>query len=475
MGASLPGCPLFAVARTDRVAWGVTYMKGDTFDFFVEDVRRGGGTGWQFRRGDQWHDFVLREEELKQKGGGSERLRCYESPQGILEGDPGELGEGLQLAMLWSGNCGGATSGGSVEAWLKIIAAGSTHEAMESARACQVPTLCWVIADRDGHIGLQTCGRFPVRGGGQVGLAPIPAWDEQNHWRGWLDPRRLPSVLDPPEGYVATANEELNPPGLPMLITQPLPGYRWRRIVERLAQLPSATLAQMQDLQYDLVSVQARDLLQVFLPHIPPGPLHDRLSQWDCRYDPASREATLFHRLYIHVMVECLGTETGVGWRRMVYLCTRVGYSLMLVHTADRMLLDKGTSLWKHDDIAALVRRAAEKTAADERADLPWSEVNAFHFADRFFGGQQVGRLLGFESRRYPMPGNHATPFQGHVLQTATRESTFAPSYHFVTDLGTDEAWTNLPGGPSESRFSRWYKSDIARWFSGQYKKLSLE
>ena len=56
---------------------------------------------------------------------------------------------------------------------------------------------------------------------------------------------------------------------------------------------------------------------------------------------------------------------------------------------------------------------------------------------------------------------------------TATRESTFAPSYHFVTDFEADEAWTNLPGGPSESRFSRWYRSDIPRWCSGQYKRLA--
>jgi penicillin amidase len=55
------------------------------------------------------------------------------------------------------------------------------------------------------------------------------------------------------------------------------------------------------------------------------------------------------------------------------------------------------------------------------------------------------------------------------------RETSFAPSYHFVCDLATDEAWTNLPGGPSESRFSRWYKSDIPRWSSGQYKRLAAE
>ena len=39
MGATLPGCPLFAVARTNDVAWGVTYMKGDAIDYFIEDCR----------------------------------------------------------------------------------------------------------------------------------------------------------------------------------------------------------------------------------------------------------------------------------------------------------------------------------------------------------------------------------------------------------------------------------------------------
>jgi penicillin amidase len=59
------------------------------------------------------------------------------------------------------------------------------------------------------------------------------------------------------------------------------------------------------------------------------------------------------------------------------------------------------------------------------------------------------------------------------LLRTAKRESTFAPSYHFTTDAATDEAWTNLPGGPSESRFSPYYKTDIPRWRDGRYKRLA--
>src|SRR5690606_25119782 len=114
----------------------------------------------------------------------------------------------------------------------------------------------------------------------------------------------LPCRLDPPQGYIASANENINPPGGPMFTTMPVPNYRKRRIEERLASLDRATLEDMQALQYDVVSLQARDLLQVFLPHMDDGPLKERLAAWDCSYHPESLEATLFARLYRNVLLE---------------------------------------------------------------------------------------------------------------------------------------------------------------------------
>ena len=470
MGASLPGCPLFAVARTNNLAWGVTYMKGDTVDYFVEDCRRGGETGWQYRRGEDWFDFRCRNEEIHSRPNGPETLKIYENEQGTLDGDPEVLGAGLHLSICWSGNHEG--NGAAIGTWLDVIASPDAAAAMRVARDCTQPTLCWVFADREGHIGMQTCGRFPIRGGDQIGLAPIPAWDEANHWRGWLRSEALPRIYDPPEGFVATANEEINPVGLPMLATQPLADYRKRRIVERLEQLPQATIEDMQDLQYDVYSVQAREMLARFMPHLP-DEMRERLQSWDCRFDPDSHEATLFQRLYRNVIAYGLGHDQGIGWHRIVYLCTRVGYSLMVLTAADRLLDSEDSLWWRERDKGQLIRQAADRTLSEP--DQPWSAVNYFHFTDRFFGGHQVGRMLGFDTRRYPMAGCHATPFQGHVLQTATRTTTFAPSYHLVTDLSEDRAWTNLPGGPSESAFSRYYKSDLDRWFTGEYKTLELE
>ena len=469
LGATLPGCPLFSVARTDRLAWGVTYMKGDTTDFFVEDCRLGGANGWQYRRKDQWHDFQLRREVIQRKGEDPVTLLVLENEQGTLEMDLGQLRPGYHLSFCWTGRQPGY--GAALGAWLKMVESASVAEAMDVARECPQPTLCWVLADVEGHIGLQGCGRFPKRGNQQIGLAAIPAWDPANHWQGKLDTSVLPSCYDPPDGFVATANEEFNPIDGPLLMAHPLPDYRKRRIDERLAELPQATVEDMQELQYDVVSLQARDLLEIFLPHLPDGEIKDQLEQWDYRYTPESVAATWFLKLYRYVMMEMMGNEHGIGWRRMLYLSSRAGYSTMVLTAADRLLKKEQSSWWEGRSKAELIRRAAQRL--QKVGAQPWSEINYFHFTDRFFGSHQVGRLLGFQSRRYVMPGNHATLFQGHVMQTATRETTFSPSYHLVTDMGTDIAWTNLPGGPSESRFSRYYKNDLPRWFTGTYKQLT--
>ena len=144
------------------------------------------------------------------------------------------------------------------------------------------------VCRSQGHIGMQGGGWIPKRNPANSGLLPVPAWDEENHWRGRLDNYYLPHSYDPPEGFIATANENINTLGDPPIVTMPVPDYRKRRIVERLRQLPQATVSEMQQLQYDVISVQARELLQVFLPHVPEGSLKNRLSAWNCSYDPAA-------------------------------------------------------------------------------------------------------------------------------------------------------------------------------------------
>lgn len=470
LGASLPGCPLFASARTRRLAWGVTYLKADTSDYFIEDCRPSEPGGWQYRRGDAWFDFQSRTELIQRKFGAAESLRVWFNDQGTMVDEPRKAG--FHLSSAWTGAYEGV--GRSLATWLGVVECAGVADAMQRVRDCPQPTLVWAFADSAGHIGKQACGWVPRRGGQQSGLLPIPAWDPAHHWQGWIPADELPSEFDPPRGFVTTANESPDPIGVARLVSQPVHDYRKRRIDEVLASWPQATLADMQRLQYDVISLQARDLLNVFLPCLDPGTVRDRLAAWDCGYGPESREATLFTRLYRNVLVKIFGQNTrrrgGLGWRRMVYLSTRAGYSMMVVTCLDRLLQRDDSLWWRDRDKRELIRQAGEKLAL--APDEPWAVTNAFRFTNRFFESQFVGRALGFHTGELPMRGCHATPFQGHLLRVATRETTFAPSYHFVADLAQPEAYTNLPGGPSESWLSRWYKSDIARWLDGTYKPL---
>ena len=476
MGATLPGCPLMAVGRTPEVAWGVTYMHANTSDHFIEELRpKDNGVfngeaeqGWQYRRGEEWIDYKPRTVRIGRKGGEAVEQSVYENDVGVLTVEPTEPGEYLSVAWVGSRPGGGR----SIGCWLDVISAKSTREAMDAARNSAHPSLVWVFADHEGHIGKQASGWLPVRDT-VSGLVPVPAWDEANHWRGVVPPESLPSEYDPPRGFVASANEEMYMEDGTPLHSHGLHDYRRRRADERLIELPSATVEQMQEMQYDVTSIQARELLPVLLAHVEDGPLKERLSAWDCRYTPDSAEAALYTDFYRHVLLEIFGHERGIGWRRMLYLATRMGYSAMVLTAIDRTLPKVTSAWWRKRKKTDLIRAAAEKAIA--RRPQVWSDLNAFHFTNRFLGNTTTGRLLGFRSGRTPMPGCHATLFQGHLKATMSRESTFAPSYHFVTDLSTDEAWTNLPGGPSESRFSKWYDTDIRRWKDGDYKRLTPE
>ena len=511
-----------AVGRTEKLAWGVTYLHADTSDFFIEDVRcvkaedespgsnsqteaestsdlglqtaesegstqepRGPNTAartpetWQYRRGDIWHDFRVREEPIHRKGDKPLLYRIFENDQGTLGRDLTGGPDGKFLSAKWVGTGEGA--GDSIGCWLDVIHSPSTKEAMEVVRENPHPTLVWVFADSEGHIGRQASGWLPKRAEGHLGVVPVPAWDEKNHWQGVQASEDLPSLYDPPEGYLASANEDLNRAFQWTINTHRLAEYRKRRIVEVLHDKHSATVEDMQALQYDVLSLQARDLLPVFLPQVPGGEFKELLEGWDLGFTPESTAATAFQILYRHVLLEIFGHKEGIGWQRMFYLATRIGYSSMVLTAIDSLLLREDSLWWAGRDKAQLLNQAAEAAVAEVSTgstlgDLkPWGEVNSFHFANRYFEQSRVGRLLGFHTDRMPMPGCGATPFQGHLLQTATRESSFAPSYHFVTDMSTDEAWANLPGGPSESRFSKWYKSDIVRWATGEYRRLEVQ
>jgi penicillin amidase len=472
MGATMPGTPGIIIGRTPDLAWGITYAYMDCIDSWIEDCRDG-----CYRRGREWVPFEVRREEIRRKSGPSEVIEFFENrPHGTLEGDPRE--PGYYLATRWSAN--EATGAAGLDGILGVLEATTVAEGRGLLGQVRNSSWNWVLADRDGHIGYQMAGKMPLRRPGVSGLVPLPGWDPANDWQGFAAAEDLPRALDPPEQFLATANDDLNALGRVHPINQCFGPYRAERIRQVLAQSSSLTIDDMARLQLDVYSLQAERFLAILRPLLADAEPHDRakiLADWDLRYDADSEGAFLFEQFYRALVDEVFGgphdsaelgdSADGAGEPIVSPLLDRTALFAGLFWNFDRVLLS-GHSRWFGGRSRDAVYRQALQRALRARP-RPYGQGRGFRLRHLLFGGK-LPRRLGFDRGPITLPGGRATVLQGQIYDDRGQEVVIGPSFRFLTDLSTDEAHTALPGGPSDRRFSRWYASDLLAWAKGRYK-----
>lgn len=465
IGISMPGIPGLVMGRTRRVSFGFTYGFMDTIDYFVEEVREG-----RCRRGEGFRDLARRVEVVRRKGSAPLTLTFFEDETGVIEADParGELEDGLYLRRAWTGHGGG--NAGSLEALASLVTVGDVEAAAHAARGVAI-SCNWLLADREGRIAYQQSGRLPARR--HSGLHPVPGWREDLAWRGLVPPEALAARLDPPEGALATANDDHNRPEGPLSINLCMGDDRASRIGDLLAEKDLLDLEDMRRIQRDLYSKQAERFLAVLAPMLPETPAGRLLGEWDLHYDPASRGATLFEAVYAALLREVFGKGVfGLeAWDALAAETYLVADHFQLF---DRALLGDDPIWFGPEGREPLFRRVLEDTLArwPPARVRPWGEARVVVMRNLFFQGV-LPRFLGFDEGPIPLAGSRATVVQGNLVRAHGRESIFAPSWRYLTDLGRDEAETALPGGPSGRRFSRLYRTGIAEWLGFRYKTLS--
>ena len=68
------------------------------------------------------------------------------------------------------------------------------------------PTQSVVYSDDQGHIAYHAIGKVPLR---PAGLAGIPSRDAAHEWQGYIPFEAMPNSVDPPSGFLATANSRV--------------------------------------------------------------------------------------------------------------------------------------------------------------------------------------------------------------------------------------------------------------------------
>jgi penicillin amidase len=465
MGATMPGAPGIVVGRTPELAWGVTYACMDCVDSWVEECRDG-----SYRREDGWRPFRAREETIERRRRPPVTLRFYENEHGTLEGDPHT--PGFYLATRWS--CGERTGAGSLDAMAGILEARTAEQGRTLLAQVSNSSWSWLLADRGGSIAFQMSGKMPLRRLGVSGLVPLPGWDPANDWRGFARPEDLPRALDPPEGFLATANDDLNALGVLKPINLCVGPYRGERIRAVLSRPGAVSVEDMKALQFDIASTQAERFLAVLRPLLDDAPSTvgaRLLRDWDLRYEDVSRGASLFERFYRALFVEVFGGKPRLGLAVADHLLDETGLLGMYYGQFDRVLLSEKSG-WFGGRSRSEVYRAALARALDGAGEArPYGEGRRIVLEHILLGGK-LPRMLGLDRGPIGLRGCRATVHQGQILRDRGRTSASGPSYRYVTDLATDVLHSTLPGGPSDRPFSRWYANGLAGWRDGVYTVL---
>ena len=268
-GVTLPGMPGIVLGKNDGMAWAFTNVGTDIQDLYRETIV----DGKALRNGRPAEKVRSRVESIWIRGREAERLTVLETSHGpFVQGD---------LALTWT-----ALDPKNLRLPIASIMLASDRDAFDKAfDAFLGPGQNVVWASKAGAIGWRPTGVVPIRRAGTDGSVPYDGRDPENDWKGLLLPADLPRVVDPPSGYIVTANQRIigNRWPHPVATDWPSPG-RARRIRDLLeiAKRDGRKLdrAGIEAIQLDTHSDSMRLLSEPFLPFLPPD-LAASLKSWN--------------------------------------------------------------------------------------------------------------------------------------------------------------------------------------------------
>ena len=473
-GVSVPGIPGLIMGRTNLISFNFTYGTMDTLDYFIEDI-----VDQKFKLEDQYKKFNGRKEEIKRKNNSSQWLLVNKTECGRLEcpdhyregGAAPVLENGYYLSLSWSGSK--VDSNHTMDLLINLPKCKTVAEAQKLSAKLFI-SANWLFSDTSGNIGYQQSGLLPLRQG--KGLLPLCAWEEKNHWQGTLDCQKLHRITNPPEGFLATANNNMNDPNGPLSINLSLGDYRCNRIKEFISERGKFNVTDMKALQSDLKSLHAIKYLKKIKKLIPDTPAGRILSDWDGRYHVKSQGAFLFHKFYFYLLEISFGQKI---FRQSVWqYCIEQPIIISNIYfLLDRLLLEISDEEWREffkEDRESLFKEALDVTLKRYPPSKvrPWGKENYITFRHLLFQRKWpfLLRLLGINKGPYPLPGHWSTVVQASIFNSETRPETIGPSWRFVCDMGEKFSFTSLPGGSSDRPFSSRYSDELNKWCNFQYK-----
>jgi penicillin amidase len=362
VGLSFPGVPAFPHFGHNRaVAWCVTTAMADYQDLYLERFHPSKPQLYEFQG--KWLEAEHHREIVHVRGAPPVEILVSVTHHGpIIVGDPAQ---GYALAFCYTAT---AEPNAGFNALLPMLSATSADAFEEALRPWVDPCNNVLFADVHGQIGYRLRGQVPMRSMANAWL-PVPGWTGEHEWQGRIPFEEMPRLRNPDSGLIVTANNRIVGDTYPYhLALHYEPGFRARRIRDRLGLLRQAQGQDMAAIHADRVSIPGR-VFAAMLTQVAPADVFSAqakmlLQAWDGTMAPDSAAAMVYAvcREYLIRAVmepllgvlarEALGGGLYGGLMSMSQLRARLHH---MMQADDRRLLPAGTD-WTSLLATALAR-----------------------------------------------------------------------------------------------------------------------
>ncbi|HYN15674.1 MAG TPA: penicillin acylase family protein [Terriglobales bacterium] len=464
-GFTLPGLPFVLIGHNQRIAWGATNLGADVEDLFIETFNAQG----EYQTPEGWKKPEARHETIHVKGQPDVSLDVVVTRHGPVISDliPGET---RQLALQWAPLKDPAFVS---YPFFELDSAQNWEEFRRALSLMGGPSLNFVYADVDGHIGYQAEGRIPLPASATNDM-PIAGSDNAHEWTGVVPFDKLPSVFDPPAGIIATANARITPDKYPYLLSSEwMAPFRTERIYRVLQSGRQFAPEDMLALEMDVESEFDHFCAERFVyavdhakkPSARARAAADLMRSWDGQVTVDSAAATLTVLARTQLWRMLLEPKLGSDYKLYRWGMQSVALENILLRQPPRWL---PANYANYDELltAAVEAVVSSPEAPKSLNSWTWGTARPFRLEHPVLGKiPLLGRWAG--PGRYQAAGDGYTVKQmGHGEAHAYQQ---APSERMTVDFSNLDASTmNLVTGQSGQIFSPHYLDQWQAWAEGR-------
>ncbi len=463
-GTSIPGMYGVIIGFNDSIAWSQTNVGRDVLDWYTIEWKN--DRKLEYKYGDGYKKATIKIEEYKINGAKTVFDTVHYTHYGpiVYEGDHAQK----DMALKWIAHL--PPNANELMVFPKLNQAKNYTEYKAALSDYFAPAQNFVFASVQGDIAHWAQGSYPLKSKGQ-GKFILNGSNPDNEWHGFIPFEHNPHVLNPPRGFVASANQKSTAADYPYYYRGRFSDYRGRILNRFLSNMDSITSQKMMDLQLSNHSLFAEEALPLLLQHLDTSKLSkedmsivQQLRDWDYNFEKDSKIAPVFMEWFTEIY--------DLIWDEFKDVKEKTPVNYPEKRRTFEIIAQNPT--FEYFDIKST------KDTVETLQDLTFT---AFQNALAVIRGMDDGKGNGIVWSKYKKTTishlgrikEFSAPItvggQGNALNAIGTRS--GPSWRMVVELGKKvKAYGVYPGGQSGNPGSFYYQSMLEHWVNGDYYEL---